>query len=639
LSVRVRIDPDHPNSIIVDPDRQHKPEMQSLLSGTYRGKYDDYLVPLSWTACLNLRGLFGTHLVIDDTLLDWSLKHYRRYIQPSLALRDAIDADHLRFDDPTAQNLLETAQHIGAELGLYPHQTAGAAFMALNRSAGIFDETGTGKSAQTIGALHALHHAGESIFPALIVCPTSVRTSWAREFQQWWPEVSVRSLEGTPVQRKKILDALPDILVVNWELLPKYTTLAAYGALTRKRCPDCKGPKEGENVVPASKCEVHPREFNTIGFRTVVGDEAHRIMTATNKSTRAFWCLGDTAEFRFGLTGTPIQSDIVDLWPLLRFLRPTAFPSKDRFLKRYANIGLNSFGAVTFLGLQEANKEEFYAVTAPFTRRMLKKIVVPFLPPVLTETRTIPMTPAQLKAYRAIKKSSVAQLEGGGTLVASTVLSKFARMMQLSSACLELVPSDEENDDSVVTDDDLGQFFRLTESEEDFGGVRLTTPSNKIQAFLEELGHGDFGTGSMVIAAQSKQLLELLAHEMKRKGYEFAMFTGAVDPKSRQRAVDAFQNGSIRFLLLTIAAGNAGLTLTAASTMVVLQKSWSSVQMTQLYNRVHRIGSEIHDNITIIFYVSEGSIEIHQDEVLDDKGISIKTILRDGDLLRKYLTD
>jgi SNF2 family DNA or RNA helicase len=59
----------------------------------------------------------------------------------------------------------------------------------------------------------------------------------------------------------------------------------------------------------------------------------------------------------------------------------------------------------------------------------------------------------------------------------------------------------------------------------------------------------------------------------------------------------------------------------------------------QALDRVHRIGSEIHDSILIMDYVTEGTIEERVLQVLETKSDNFEQIVRDKDQLMKLLKD
>ena len=60
---------------------------------------------------------------------------------------------------------------------------------------------GLGKTLQTIAALLARRQEGESTFPDLIICPTSLLYNWKKEFERFAPELSVCLVTGTATQR------------------------------------------------------------------------------------------------------------------------------------------------------------------------------------------------------------------------------------------------------------------------------------------------------------------------------------------------------------------------------------------------------------------------------------------------------
>ncbi len=71
----------------------------------------------------------------------------------------------------------------------------------------------------------------------------------------------------------------------------------------------------------------------------------------------------------------------------------------------------------------------------------------------------------------------------------------------------------------------------------------------------------------------------------------------------------------------------------------MLQRPWSLVDYKQALDRVHRIGSEIHDSIVIMDYVTDGTIEERVIQVLDSKADNFEQIVRDKTQLLNMLRD
>jgi SNF2 family DNA or RNA helicase len=61
----------------------------------------------------------------------------------------------------------------------------------------------------------------------------------------------------------------------------------------------------------------------------------------------------------------------------------------------------------------------------------------------------------------------------------------------------------------------------------------------------------------------------------------------------------------------------------------MLQRPWSLVDYKQALDRVHRIGSEIHDSILITDYVTEDSLEERVIQALDTKSDNFEQVVRD----------
>ena len=156
---------------------------------------------------------------------------------------------------------------------------------------------------------------------------------------------------------------------------------------------------------------------------------------------------------------------------------------------------------------------------------------------------------------------------------------------------------------------------------------------------MDDIKSGDFGEDSVAVCAVSRQLIELLSAELTKAEIPHGLITGAQDEDERQKAVDDFQSGRIKWVLFTAAAGGVGITLTAGRRLVMLQRPWSLVEHKQAIDRIHRIGSEIHDSVVIMDYVTEGTIEERVLQVLETKADNFEQIVKDKDKLLALLKD
>jgi SNF2 family DNA or RNA helicase len=179
------------------------------------------------------------------------------------------------------------------------------------------------------------------------------------------------------------------------------------------------------------------------------------------------------------------------------------------------------------------------------------------------------------------------------------------------------------------------------EVDEETGESRatLTAPSCKVDALMEDIENGDFGDDSIAVSAVSKQLINLLSAELTKAKIAHGLITGDQDEDERQKAIDDFQSGYTKWILFTAQAGGVGITLTAARRLIMLQRPWSLVDHRQVLDRVHRIGSEIHDSIVITDYVTEGTIEERVIQVLETKSDNFEQIVKDKEKLLKLLRD
>ncbi len=560
--------------------------------------------PLTWQLCLSLRTTFGEELEIGPELRKWAGEYKQRVVTPAMSLRETTSAE------------LEGYDH------LFPYQRAGVKFMATSGRALLADDPGTGKTIQSISTLRYLYEQGVGVFPILVAAPNSTVFAWEREFDKWWPGREINVVKGSAVQRRKLLQEGAEVYIMNWESLRFHSRLTPYGNIALKICGECGGQ---DPKIKESACQKHEKELNALDFKSVIGDEIHRIKDGRTSITRAFKSATGDAEIRLALSGTPIANHPGDLWSPLNWLLPEAYPSRTEFVDRFMELSFNPWGGQEITGLKQHMEPEFYAGIDPHLRHMPKSLVLSFLPPKVHERRDVEMGAKQTKAYKDLAKKMLAEMDDGNILVTTSPLQKTLRLLQVASTMGDV----ESWHETVVNEETGEEEDRLRQK------LHLTEPSCKLDAFMDDLP--DFGDDSIAVYAVSRQLLELLSVRLTKLEIPHGMITGSISSADRQKHMDDFQAGKTKIILVSTAAGGTGVTLTAASVAVFLQRPNSNIESVQAEDRQHRIGSEIHESIRIVDYVTRNTVEEDVFPRLLKKGAHLEKIVRSEEVLRKML--
>lgn len=169
----------------------------------------------------------------------------------------------------------------------FPHQIAGTDFIASRPAAALFDEQGLGKTKQLIDAVAREVEAG-TLAGALIVCPNTLKSTWAREVE--WHSTLPYAVFGAGKSARRVAfgSLRAAFYVINYEAVAREVT--SLRALLR---------------------------FKRMAL---VLDESHRIKSPEAKVTRALHRLKGEAAKRVIMTGTPIANKPEDLWSQLFFL-------------------------------------------------------------------------------------------------------------------------------------------------------------------------------------------------------------------------------------------------------------------------------------------------------------------------------
>ena len=583
---------------------KYKVLLNSIPSAHFKAKDSCWYYSLTWQTALALQSTFKDKLQVGPNLRAWMQDLYNNVILPAYNMR-------MEITPPGWEEVMP-------DVGLYPHQKGDVAFLSTVKRGMLFNGMGSGKSISSTAAVRQMAASGENVFPMLVACPNSTKMGWKKEILKVWPGLKINVIDGNATQRRKLLEDQAHVYIINWESIRSHSKLKPYGGTALKRCPECKGL---DSSVKASSCEAHAKELNQIEFKTVIGDEIHRIKDAKSKTARAFKAATGDAEFRIGLSGTPIASNPEDLFSPLNWLFPEAYPSSVKFIDRFCITADSAWGGKIVIGIRPEMEQEFFSGIDPFTRRMSKEVILPFLPPVVYERRDVEMGTKQAKAYKQMKEQMIAEVADGDIIYTTSPLTKLTRLLQFSSAYAEVEYKD-------IYDPKAGMVVNKPH-------VRLSDPSCKLDAFMDDLE--DYGDESLVIFAVSSQLINMLSARLDKLKIPHGLITGDQDAKEREVHMENFQSGKTQFILCTIAAGGTGITLTKGSTAVFLQRSWSMIENQQAEARVHRIGSEVYDFIRIVDYVTKDSSEEIVFKAVEEKSNQLEYILRDKLLMEKFI--
>jgi SNF2 family DNA or RNA helicase len=351
-------------------------------------------------------------------------------------------------------------------------------------------------------------------------------------------------------------------------------------------------------------------------------DECHLIKNPSSLRSKAVRALGRRALSVIPLSGTPITHHTGDLHPTLQAMDHVSWPSSERYVARYLDSVPSDY-TESVLGINAAREPEFRMTLHGQYRRLAKADVLAELPEKVYSTRTVALPPAARKAYDAMARDMLAELDNGQEVKAFDVVVQLQRLLQLACASADV---------SVTHGPDVDE---LTGEPKEHTHVHLREPSWKVDALMEVL---DERPGkSVLVFAPSRQLVVLGGERAAKEGRRVGYVIGNQSAKERTAQVAAFQSGELDVMCATTGAGGVGITLTAASTVVFLQRPWSFNDALQAEDRAHRMGSEIHDSIEIIDIVAEKTIDQQVREVMRGKAGALAELLQDQRIVSQFL--
>ena len=457
----------------------------------------------------------------------------------------------------------------------------------------LADQMGLGKTIQALAWLYSTQCG----FPALVVCPATLKLNWEREIKNFLPDkVTSLVLSGLPKTNDWYNDE--DIVIANYDIMRdsfhradgksgKFDCKCGAEIIIRKKvevCPACslRWQIDKKFKAKALKTTGWAKLFSPVPFQTIIMDEAHHLKSKDSSKTTAVLAVAKRIPQRIALSGTPIVNRPIEVFNALQLVAPHIFPNKQAFAHRYCDAKHDGFGW-NFNG--HSNEEELHRKLQSVMIRRLKSEVLPQLP---AKSRSIvPLEITNRTQYNKAEKDVLKWLkENRGDAVAAK-----------ASGAAALVK--------------MEVLKRLTLE------GKLKSVVSWIDDFLEQ------SEDKLLVFTTHKSAIAELYEKYKKISVRIE---GSVSAINRQKNQDAFQNDpKIRLLLGNIQAAGVGLTLTAAPAVAFVELPWTPGDVDQAEDRVHRIGQE--RPVNIYYLVAENTIDQDIAELLDEKRKVIDSII------------
>lgn len=427
------------------------------------------------------------------------------------------------------------------------HQIETAAFFTMHRRAFCFNEPGTGKTLSALWAADYLIRRGD-VRRILILCPLSIMYSaWVSDINNSIIHRSVIVAHHAQAMRRlEMVQGDYEIVISNYE---------------------------GLNLISD--------EIRKDGrFDLIIVDEANAYKNPSTQRWKALNSIITPNTYLWMMTGTPASQSPVDAYGLAKLVNPNGVP---RFWTAWRDKVMNKI--TQFKWAPKANAKELVFDALQPAIRFTKEQCLD-LPPVLIETRDVPLSPQQTKYYRLLKEQMLVQA-AGETISAVNAGVAVNKLLQISCGAAY-------TDDKEVVEFDA-------------------TP--RLKVLMEVIEETD---RKVIIFALFRSSIDTISAHLTKHGITNAQIHGDVSATKRAHIINDFQTtNDVRVLVMQPQATAHGITLTAADTVVFYGPLMSVEMYLQCIARADRKG-QTSDKVTVI-HIQSSPIEVRMFKAMSGK--------------------
>ena len=569
----------------------------------------------------------------------------------------ATDLKSLEADDEAALEATRDLLPLVTGGAMRPYQLKGVRWLISLYQNGIngilADQMGLGKTVQCIGFLSHLQEKGV-VGPHLVLGPVSTLPNWVSEFKRWAPTVPCILYRGDKDERALLREQHLDRRVRN--------SSAKTGADKKDRFPPVVVTNYETLVNDAGALQKY-------NWKYIVVDEGHRLKNSECKLVKRLRVLTERRSEldkpnKLLLTGTPLQNSLPELWSLLNFVMPNAFPSEKVFVSLFEDIqnganknistvsaksmaaygddatrvdakdtGITHGGGGGSDGASTSDREsaiaerrsqvvsKLHSILQPFVLRRVKADVEQKLPGKKEIVLYAQMTRRQKVVSDAIHTYALnKEVEPLVDALRGELEYFEPKNLNLNNPVMHLRKVANHPDLFTGKHDGSILFPTPEENYELCGKMKLL---ERILAKLKRDGH------KVLIFSQFTSMLDILEAHLSQKGFEPCRIDGQTPLEDRRRQMDEFNSDPDVFIfMLSTRAGGLGINLTGADTVIIYDSDWNPHQDLQAMDRCHRIGQT--RPVHVYRLASANSVEGKMLEVAGSKLALDRVVMKQG---------
>lgn len=417
------------------------------------------------------------------------------------------------------------------------HQVDTASFLTLHRRAFCFNEPGTGKTLSALWAADYLMKRGE-VRRVLILCPLSImHSAWMGDIMNSVMHRSAVVAHHAQASRRiELVQGDYEFVIANYE---------------------------GLNLI-------NREVLNDGRFDLIIVDEANAYKNPTTQRWKSLQSIIQPHTYLWMMTGTPASQSPIDAYGLAKLVNPNGVP---KFYTAWRDKVMNKITQFKWAPKPES-KTLVHEALQPAIR--FTKAQCLDLPPVLTVTRDVALSPQQTKYYKLLKEQMLVQA-AGETISAVNAGVMVSKLLQVSCGAAY-------TDDREVVEFDASARLKV------------------LMEVIEETNR------KVIIFAMFRSSIDTITTYLEKNNVKTAQIHGDVSATKRGAIINDFQHTpNVQVLVMQPQATAHGITLTAADTVVFYGPLMSVEMYLQCIARADRKGQN-SDKVTVV-HIQSSPIE------------------------------